>query len=99
MRELFAAGCQRLDSISVNNEDYDRITDVQTRLTSSNARFGQIVMSGNSRESVQKDVNEVSPVLITGNRMQGAELCAITSKTPVLPIFSVRSLDDAIDFL
>ena len=98
MRELFAATGQSFDSISVSKEEYDRITDIQTRLTSSKTRYGRVVMSGNSRESGDKDVNEVAPAVIVGNRSQGAELCALTSKSPVLPVFSVRSLDDAIDY-
>jgi len=97
-RELFAATGQSFDSISVSKEEYDRITDIQTRLTSSKTRYGRVVMSGNSRDSGDKDVNKVGPVVIVGNRSQGAELCALTSKSPVLPVFSVRSLDDAIDY-
>ena len=98
MRELFGATGQSLDNISVSKEDYDRITDIQTRLTGSKTRYGRVVMSGNSRESGDKEANEVAPVIIVGNRSQGVELCALTSKSPVLPVFSVRSLDDAIDY-
>jgi len=98
MRELFAATGQSFDSISVSKDEYERITDIQNSLTGTKARYGRVVMSGNSRETGQKDVNEVSPVIIVGNRNQGTELCALTARSPVLPVFSVRSLDDAIDF-
>lgn len=98
MRELFTATGQSFDALSVSKDEYDRITDIQNRLTSSKTRYGRVVMSGNSRETGDKDINEVAPVVIVGNRNRGIELCALTPRSPILPIFSVRSLDDAIDF-
>jgi aldehyde dehydrogenase (NAD+) len=85
------------ENIPVNKEEYEELSDLQSRLGSSKAGYGRIVMSGNtsSAETVQL---EVAPMVIDGDRRRGAELCKLVGDTPILPIFSIRSLDDAIDY-
>jgi hypothetical protein len=86
------------ENIPVNGkEKFERLSEVQTRLTSSKAGYGRILMSGNtsSPDTVQL---EVPPMVIDGNRTRGSELCEMAENAPILPIFSIRSLDDAIDY-
>jgi aldehyde dehydrogenase (NAD+) len=84
------------ENIAVNCKEFERLSDVQTRLTSSSG-YGRVVMSGNTG-SVDAVPLEVSPIVIDGDRRRGSELCEMAENAHILPIFSVRSLDDAIDY-
>jgi aldehyde dehydrogenase (NAD+) len=86
------------ENIAVNGKDeFERLSDVQTRLTSSKSGYGRVVMSGNICSAAAVPL-EVSPIVIDGDRRCGSELCEMAKNVPILPIFSVRSLDDAIDY-
>jgi acyl-CoA reductase-like NAD-dependent aldehyde dehydrogenase len=96
-RELLAAISQYFpENIPIKDKDaFARLTDIQSRLTSSKAGYGRVVMSGNGSGSEHQSV---APVVIEGDRRQGSELCVLVEHKPILSIFSTRSLDDAIDY-
>lgn len=99
LRELLAAITKYFpENISINSKDeYEGLSDLQSRLANPTAGYGRIVMSGNtsSAETVQL---EFAPMVINGDRRRGVELCNVVGNAPILPIFSTRSLDDAIDY-
>ena len=97
LRELLGAVSQYFpENISVSDKDeFARLSETQSQLTSSKAGYGRVVMSGNGTGF---DSQSVAPVVIEGDRRKGAELCKLVANAPVLPIFATRSLDDAIDF-
>ena len=99
LREFLAAITKYFpENIAVNGkEEFKRLRDVQTRLTSSKSGYGRVVMSGNT-SSADAISLEVLPLVIDGDRRCGSDLCAMAKNAPILPIFSVRSLDDAIDY-
>jgi aldehyde dehydrogenase (NAD+) len=97
LREFLAAISQYFpENIPIKDKDaFVRLTDIQSRLTSSKAGYGSVVMSGNGSGSEHQSV---APVVIEGDRRRGSELCVLVENKPILPIFSTRSLDDAIDY-
>jgi aldehyde dehydrogenase (NAD+) len=97
LRELFAAISQYFpDNIPVKDqEEFARLAYVQNQLTSSKTGYGRVIMSGNGSGS---DSQSVAPVVIEGDRRRGTELYRLVGNTPMLPIFSTRSLDDAINY-
>jgi aldehyde dehydrogenase (NAD+) len=97
MRELFAAISQYFpQDIAVSADEYANISEIQKRLTSGKANYGRVVMSGYSGNK-RGDRQEVGPMILEAERTRGSELVSMTTNAPILPVFSVRSLDDAID--
>lgn len=95
MRELLAGISECFpENISVKNEEeLARFEDIQAQMTSSNARYGRIVMSGSLGGSSGQFV---APTVVEGDRRRGGELVKLLRNTPNLPIFAIRSLEDAI---
>jgi aldehyde dehydrogenase (NAD+) len=86
------------ENIPLNHkEEYEELSELQRRLANSKAGYGRIVMSGNTNAAETAQL-EVAPLVIDGDRRRGAELCKLVGDAPILPIFSIRSLDDAIDY-
>lgn len=97
LREFLAAISQYFpDNIPIKDKEaFAKLTDVQSQLMSSKVRYGRVVMSGNGSGSEEQSI---APVVIEGDRRRGSELCVLVENKPILPIFSTRSLDDAIDY-
>jgi aldehyde dehydrogenase (NAD+) len=97
MRELFAAISQYFpQDIAVSADEYANISEIQKRLTGGKANYGRVVMSGYSGNKCG-DGQGVGPMILEAERTRGSELVSMTTNAPILPVFSVRSLDDAID--
>ena len=93
LRELIAAISQYSpEDIAIT--DKKRFNDALATISKAEANVGRVVLSGGSGY-VEKD--SVAPILVDASRESGVRLCELAKGIPLLPAFSTRSLDDAID--